>query len=238
MLKVERLTAGYGSLTVLRDISLTVGEREIVVILGANGAGKSTLLRAISGLLPAREGRIELFGKSTAGSPPHRLVEAGMVHVPEGRGIFTELTVRENLELGSFSWARGRQSKLAGDLRRVFELFPALEERSDQSGGTLSGGQQQMLSIGRALMARPKLLLLDEPSLGLAPLVVKTILEKIARLRELGMGILLVEQNAHAALSLGDRGYVLNMGTVVAEGSAQALLSDVRVQRSYLGSLD
>lgn len=238
MLQVERLTSGYGSLMVLRDVTLSVGEREIVVILGANGAGKTTLLRTISGLLPAAGGQIRVFGEESKGLPPHRLVERGMAHVPEGRGIFTELTIRENLELGAFGWARGKKAIIADDMRRVLELFPALGERPDQLGGTLSGGQQQMLAIARALMSRPRLLLLDEPSLGLAPMVVTAILDKIVQLRDLGLGILLVEQNARAALTLGDRGYVLNMGAIVAEGSAQSLASDERVQRSYLGTLE
>lgn len=236
MLRVERLSGGYGALMVLKEISLSVNAGEIVVILGANGAGKSTLLRCISGLLPVARGSVTAFGDIVTGMLPHRLVEKGISHVPEGRGVFAELTIEENLELGSFAWAQGRRSRIAGDLQRVFTLFPVLKERVRALAGTLSGGQQQMLAIGRALMARPKLLLLDEPSLGLAPIPVRSILETLVTLKSEGMGILLVEQNARAALAIADRACVLELGAITAEGPANALASDAAIQRSYLGA--
>ncbi|MCW8138861.1 MAG: ABC transporter ATP-binding protein [Planctomycetota bacterium] len=238
MLEVDRLSSGYGKLAVLRDVGLSVREREIVVILGANGAGKSTLLRTLSGLIRATGGSARLNGEEMMGQAPHRLARQGIAHVPEGRGIFADQSVQDNLELGAFGWARGRRSKMAAEFDRVYTLFPALAERRRQRAGTLSGGQQQMVAIGRALMARPRLMLLDEPSLGLAPLVVSAIFETVRQLRENGMAILLVEQNARAALSLADRAYVLSIGRIVASGAAHELAKDQQIQRSYLGGIE
>jgi branched-chain amino acid transport system ATP-binding protein len=234
MLRADGLEVGYGALTVLRDVSLHVESGEIVAIIGANGAGKSTLLKAISGLLPASRGQIWFQDREITRLPPHRIVAAGIAQVPEGRQVFAELSVADNLELGAFSWARGG-GRAADELARVYALFPRLRERAAQQAGTLSGGEQQMLAIGRALMARPKLLLLDEPSLGLAPLVVRTIFDAIAQLKQAELAILLVEQNARAALAMADRAYVLETGRVVSEGTGRALLEDEQVQRSYLG---
>ncbi len=238
MLEVEQLSSGYGKLTVLRDISPSVREREIVVILGANGAGKSTLLRTLSGLIAAAGGSARFDGEELVGRAAHRLARQGIAHVPEGRGIFTDQSVQDNLELGAFGWARGRRSRMSAEFDRVYSLFPMLAERRRQRAGTLSGGQQQMVAIGRALMARPKLVLLDEPSLGLAPLVVSAIFGTIRQLREDGLAILLVEQNARAALSLADRGYVLSMGKIVTSGAAHELAADQQIQRSYLGGIE
>jgi branched-chain amino acid transport system ATP-binding protein len=235
MLEVERLSSGYSNLRVLHDVSLSVAEREIVVILGANGAGKSTLLRTLSGLIAATSGSARFEGRELLGQESYRLARQGICHVPEGRGIFAEQSVHDNLELGAFGWARGRRSRIAAEIERVYSLFPILAERRHQRAGTLSGGQQQMVAIGRALMARPKLVLLDEPSLGLAPLVVSAIFQTIRQLREAGLAILLVEQNARAALSLADRAYVLSTGRIVTSGSAAELAADRRVQHSYLG---
>src|SRR4051794_15197551 len=218
MLRVEALEVGYGALTVLRDVNLHVESGEIVAIIGANGAGKSTLLKAISGLLPASQGSIRFEAAEITRLPPHRIVAAGIAQVPEGRQVFAELTVRDNLELGAFTWARGGNRQL-DELEQVYALFPRLRERAAQHAGTLSGGEQQMLAIGRALMARPKLLLLDEPSLGLAPLLVKTIFDAIAQLKQADRAIVLVEQSARAALAMADRAYVLETGRVVGEGT-------------------
>jgi len=234
MLQVEQIEVGYGPLTVLRGVSLSVQGGEIVAIIGANGAGKSTLLKAISGLLTPRAGRIRFRDADITRMPPHRIVSMGIAQVPEGRQVFADLTVQDNLELGAFSWTRGGQERQA-DMARIFDLFPVLRERSRQLAGTLSGGEQQMLAIGRALMARPKLLLLDEPSLGLAPMVVRTIFEVISQLKELDLAIVLVEQNARAALAMADRAYILETGRIVGEGPGRALLEDEQVRRSYLG---
>lgn len=235
MLEVENLTSGYGRLMVLHEVSLSVEASEIVVLLGANGAGKTTLLRTICGILPVTSGHVRFFGEDARRLPAYQRVGKGLSHVPEGRGIFAGLSVRENLELGAFSWSKRLRSDIVDDLEMTYKLFPRLEERTNQIAGTLSGGEQQMLAIGRALMARPKLLLLDEPSLGLAPLVVRSILDTIVKLKSGGIGILLVEQNARAALSIADRGYVLSMGRVAMAGSGDALTHDVEVQNSYLG---
>jgi branched-chain amino acid transport system ATP-binding protein len=234
LLRVEGLEVGYGPLTVLREVSLGVDGGEIVAVIGANGAGKTTLLKGISGLLPPARGSVRLDGQDITRVSPHAIVRRGVSQVPEGRQVFAELTVRDNLELGAFAWSRGGAARQA-ELEHVFTVFPILRERATQMAGTLSGGQQQMLAVGRALMARPKLLLLDEPSLGLAPLVVRTIFEVIVGLKERGLGILLVEQNARAALAMADRAYVLETGRVSVEGSGQALLHDARVRQSYLG---
>ena len=238
MLEVEGISSGYGKLPVLRDVSLSVREREIVVILGANGAGKSTLLRTLSGLIAATGGSARYQGEELIGKPAHRLARKGIAHVPEGRGIFADQSVQDNLELGAFGWARGRRSRMSAEFDRVYGLFPVLAERRRQRAGTLSGGQQQMVAIGRALMARPKLVLLDEPSLGLAPLVVASIFETIRQLRDSGLAVLLVEQNARVALSLADRAYVLGTGKIVTSGTAGELAADQQIQRSYLGGIE
>ena len=231
LLSVSALHAGYGSVEVLHGVSLTVAEGEIVTVLGANGAGKSTTLMTICGAVPARQGAITFAGQPINQLPAHEIVRRGISQVPEGRRIFPRLTVRDNLELGAFQ----RQDDIAADLERVLELFPILRERAGQLGGTLSGGEQQMLAIARALMARPKLLLLDEPSLGLAPLMVAKIFEVIQAINRSGTTILLVEQNANRALHIAQRGYVLETGRIVLEDTAPNLIHNADVKRSYLG---
>ena len=231
LLSVSALHAGYGSVEVLHGVSLSVAEGEIVTVLGANGAGKSTTLMAICGAVPARQGAIIFAGQPIAQLPAHEIVRRGISQVPEGRRIFPRLTVRDNLELGAFQ----RQDDIAADLERVLELFPILRERAGQLGGTLSGGEQQMLAIARALMARPKLLVLDEPSLGLAPLMVAKIFEVIQAINRSGTTILLVEQNANRALHIAQRGYVLETGRIVLEDTAANLIHNADVKRSYLG---
>jgi branched-chain amino acid transport system ATP-binding protein len=232
MLEIEDLHVAYGEIRALKGVSLSVRPGEIVALLGNNGAGKTTTLRAVSGLLPARGGDIRVEGKSVVGLLPHEIVRQGIAHVPEGRRIFNRLSVLENLLMGGYARAdRG----VAEDLARVLELFPRLRERRDQVAGTLSGGEQQMLAIGRALMARPRLLLLDEPSMGLAPVLVEQIFETVTDINRQGTTILLVEQNAAMALSIAGRGYVLEAGTVVLEGPAAALAENPEVRRAYLG---
>jgi branched-chain amino acid transport system ATP-binding protein len=233
MLELEDLRAGYGNIEALHGISLSVGEGEIVTLIGANGAGKTTTLMTISGCVRARTGAIRFRGRDISGLPPHEIVALGLVQSPEGRKIFPRLTVAENLEMGAFT--RRDADGIAADQNRVFELFPILGERRRQPGGTLSGGEQQMLAIARALMARPKLLLLDEPSLGLAPLVVSRIFEVIRELNREGATILLVEQNAQMALKAAHRGYVLETGTIAMADAADKLLADPRVRSAYLG---
>ena len=237
MLKVRNLEAGYGPLKVLKQVSLHVSAGEIVTLIGANGAGKSTLLRALSGLLATGGGEVLFDGKSIRGLPAERVVDLGIARVPEGRQVFAAMSVRENLILGGYVAARrGRDGQ--GTLRaleRVHELFPVLRERTGQLAGTLSGGEQQMLAMGRALMTDPRLLMMDEPSMGLAPLIVRDIFRAIQRLRDEGRTVLLVEQNARAALRIADRGYVIETGKLVLEGEAAFLLSDREVQRAYLG---
>lgn len=230
-LEVEDLTAGYGPVEVLHRVSLTVGPGELVTVIGPNGAGKSTLLRTISGLVPARSGGVNFAGERLDRLSADRIVTRGLVHVPEGRRIFSRLTVLENLAMGAYT----RRDPITADLDRVFGLFPRLAERRSQRAGTLSGGEQQMLAIGRALLTRPKLLVLDEPSMGLAPLIVQSIFEIIARIRQDGVMVLLVEQNALQALALADRGYVLENGRIVLSGPAKDLLASPDVRRSYLG---
>jgi branched-chain amino acid transport system ATP-binding protein len=230
-LEVEDLTAGYGPVEVLHRVSLTVGPGELVTVIGPNGAGKSTLLRTISGLVPARSGCVAFAGEQLDRLSADRIVTRGLVHVPEGRRIFSRLTVLENLAMGAYT----RRDPIAADLDRVFGLFPRLAERRSQRAGTLSGGEQQMLAIGRALLTRPKLLVLDEPSMGLAPLIVQSIFEIIARIRQDGVMVLLVEQNALQALALAERGYVLENGRIVLSGPAKDLLASPDVRRSYLG---
>ena len=233
MLELEDLRAGYGNIEALHGISLSVGEGEIVTLIGANGAGKTTTLMTISGCVRARTGAIRFRGRDISGLPPHEIVALGLIQSPEGRKIFPRLSVAENLEMGAFT--RRDPDGIAADQKRVFELFPILGERRRQPGGTLSGGEQQMLAIARALMARPKLLLLDEPSLGLAPLVVSRIFEVIRELNREGATILLVEQNAQMALKAAHRGYVLETGTIAMADAADKLLADPRVRSAYLG---
>ncbi|MCS7295928.1 MAG: ABC transporter ATP-binding protein [Chloroflexota bacterium] len=234
LLEVEGLVAGYGAITAVKGISLHLDEGEIVTLIGSNGAGKTTTLRAISGLIRPRQGDIRLAGRSIVGLKPHEIVARGVAHVPEGRGIFGTLTVKENLLLGAH---RRRDGNIADDLERVFSLFPRLRERLGQVAGTLSGGEQQMLAIGRALMARPRVLLLDEPSMGLAPYLVDAIFQTISDIRAAGTPILLVEQNAAAALEIADRGYVLESGTIVLAGAGPELARNDDVRRAYLGEL-
>ncbi|HEX2064420.1 MAG TPA: ABC transporter ATP-binding protein [Acidimicrobiales bacterium] len=235
LLEVEDLHVHYGKVAALKGISLTVEAQEVVTLIGANGAGKSTTLKTISGLLGVTSGDIRFENDSIVGVPPHRLVERGISHAPEGRRIFPGMTVMENLEMGAYARKDRSRAALAPDLERVFELFPRLKERPQQPGGTLSGGEQQMLAIGRALMSRPRLLLLDEPSMGLAPMLVTQIFEIIEEIKEQGTTILLVEQNAAQALRRADRAYVLETGRVVREAPAPALLEDESVRAAYLG---
>ena len=234
LLSLRGVEAGYGPVAALRGVDLTVGQGEIVTLIGANGAGKSTLLLAISGLVAARRGEIVLAGQRIDGLPPHRIVGLGISQVPEGRRIFPQLTVRENLELGAF--LRRDHQGVRADLDYVFSFFPILAERRRQDGGTLSGGEQQMLAIARAIMARPRLLLLDEPSLGLAPIVIRQIFAVVRQInQEQGVSVLLVEQNANLALKTASRGYVLENGEMVLSGSAGELLHNDQVRLAYLG---
>ena len=237
MLKIKNINAYYGKVHALKNVSLHLNRGEIVTLIGANGAGKTTLLNTLSGLIPTASGEIALEGKNIAGHSADRVVSLGLSQVPEGRQVFNPLTVEENLELGAYLRYRagGQKSEIAQDMEHMYQMFPRLKERRRQAAGTLSGGEQQMLAIGRALMARPKLLLLDEPSMGLAPLVVQDIFKVIEKLREEGTTILLVEQNARAALKVADRGYVLETGKVILEGIASELLENKDVQRAYLG---
>jgi branched-chain amino acid transport system ATP-binding protein len=236
MLRIRNLDAGYGQLTVLRRVSLHVKPGEIVAIVGANGAGKSTLLKTITGLVRPRAGEIQLHGEDIARVRTERIVARGCSLVPEGRQVFADMSVRENLILGAHvQYRRGKRDEVADDLARIFHLFPVLEKRERQLAGTLSGGEQQMLAMGRALMARPRLLMLDEPSMGLAPLVVKDIFDIIVRISQEGSTVLLVEQNARGALKISHRGYVLETGRIVLEGTSEELLANRDVQRAYLG---
>jgi branched-chain amino acid transport system ATP-binding protein len=231
LLQVEDLRVAYGGIEALRGISFDVNEGEIVTLLGANGAGKTTTLRTISGLLRPKAGSVTFEGERIDSVPPHKMVEMGIGHVPEGRRIFPRMSVRENLEMGAYH----NREHADSDMARVFELFPVLRERSSQDGGTLSGGEQQMLAIGRAMMGRPRLLLLDEPSMGLAPMIVARIFDIIQEINQQGTTVLLVEQNAAQALRLAARGYVLETGEVVMSDSADALLRNDRVREAYLG---
>ncbi|MEK7701567.1 MAG: ABC transporter ATP-binding protein [candidate division NC10 bacterium] len=232
MLSVDALEVAYGEIRALKGVGLGVGRGEIVALLGNNGAGKTTTLKTISGLLHPTRGTVTLDGEPLAGLPPHDIVRKGIAHVPEGRRIFNRLTVRENLVMGAYL---RRDAGIAGDLDRVFALFPRLEERVGQVAGTLSGGEQQMLAIGRALMVGPRLLLLDEPSMGLAPVLVEQIFDTIADINRQGTTILLVEQNAAMALSIAHRGYVLETGTIALTGTAAELSDNAEVRRAYLG---
>ena len=233
MLEVKNLHTYYGNIEALKGVSLEVNEGEIVTLIGANGAGKSTTLRTISGLLQPRQGQIKFNGEDLANLRAHERVFKGIAMVPEGRGVFSRLSVEENLEMGAFS--RSERSQIEQDKEGIYALFPRLEERRSQVAGTLSGGEQQMLATGRALMARPKLLLMDEPSMGLAPLLVESIFQKIQDINRGGTTILLVEQNASMALSVGHRGYVLQTGQIVLSDTAANLAKNEMVQKAYLG---
>jgi branched-chain amino acid transport system ATP-binding protein len=236
MLKVHNLSAGYGSLNVLRRISLHVKAGEIVTIIGANGAGKTTLLKTVTGLLRAQSGEILFRDENIQRIPPEQVVFRGCSLVPEGRQVFAAMPVRENLLLGGYvQYKRGKHDEVKSDLERVYNLFPVLKQREHQLAGTLSGGEQQMLAIARALMARPSLIMLDEPSMGLAPLIVKDIFAIVRKLRNEGNTVLLVEQNARSALRISDRGYVLETGRIILEGAAEDLLANREIQRAYLG---
>ena len=233
VLELEDVHTYYGAIHALKGISLKVHEGEVVTLIGANGAGKSTTLRSINGVNHPREGRIRFQGRDITRAPAHEVVKLGIAQSPEGRRLFPRMTVLENLEMGAFQ--RTDKANFQEDMDHVFELFPRLAERRHQKAGTMSGGEQQMCAIGRALMARPKLLLLDEPSMGLAPIVVETIFEIVKKLNEEGTPILLVEQNALMALDVANRGYVLETGTIALEGPAQELRNDERVRKTYLG---
>jgi branched-chain amino acid transport system ATP-binding protein len=248
MLRLENVTVAYGLSTAVREVSLVVNNREIVTIVGSNGAGKTSLLNAVSGAVRVKSGTVWLDEVRLSGRPPHKTVRLGVGYVPEGRQIFGSMSVMDNLIMGSYplytrKWYRTlgyapwalRDSLVRPNLEKVLQLFPKLEERGKQQAGSLSGGEQQMLAIGRALMSSPKILLLDEPSLGLAPMLVKEILSLLAKLRDEGMTILLIEQDAVAALKIADRGYVMERGRIVLEGSAAELLSNAGVKQAYLG---
>jgi branched-chain amino acid transport system ATP-binding protein len=236
MLKVKSLNVNYGAIRALKGVSFHVREGEIVTLIGANGAGKSTLLNTMSGLLRSASGEILFREKPIQRMSPAQIVRLGISQSPEGRQVFSSLTVRDNLLMGAYPRIRSAsKSELAEDFTRAEELFPILKERSRQAAGTLSGGEQQMLAIARCLMARPRILLLDEPTMGLAPIISATILRTLKKLREEGMTIVLIEQNAHAALSIADRGYVLETGRVVLDGSVEELLENREVKRAYLG---
>jgi len=233
MLKIDGLHVYYGAIHAIKGISLEVNQGEIVTLIGANGAGKSTTLRTISGLLKPKEGTISFEGESIGGVPAHEIVKRGISQVPEGRRIFADMTVMENLDLGAFT--RSDKDGIKADLKTVFERFPRLEERKEQLAGTLSGGEQQMLAMGRALMSRPRLLLLDEPSMGLAPLLIREIFSIIVDINKTGTTVLLVEQNANMALSIAHRAYVLETGRITLSGDAKDLAASEEVRKAYLG---
>ena len=236
MLRVRSLVTHYGGIQALKGVSIHVNSGEIVALVGANGAGKTTILNTICGIVPSSSGEVLFGGKPVMNMAPERLVRLGLSQVPEGRQLFAPMTVLDNLVLGAYQRSRAeKKNELKNDLEFVYGVFPILKERSKQRAGTLSGGEQQMLAIGRALMSRPKMLLLDEPSIGLAPLVAKEIFKVISRFRDLGTTVLLVEQNARAALGIADRGYVLETGKIILEDTASELLSNKEVQRAYVG---
>jgi branched-chain amino acid transport system ATP-binding protein len=236
MLKIDGLNASYGSIRVLKDVSIQVPEGKVVSIIGANGAGKSTLLKSISGIMKINGGRILYKERNIAGMPANRIVRLGISQVPEGRQIFAHLTVRDNINLGAYHYfKRSNRLEIKERMERVYQMFPILERRSKQIAGTLSGGEQQMLAIGRALMGRPELLLLDEPSMGIAPLVVREIFNVIKQLNQSGVTVLLVEQNARAALKVAHHSYVIERGEIVLEGLAAELLDNPKVKEHYLG---
>lgn len=235
MLTVENLTAGYGRSNILHDVGLVVRKGTLVCIVGGNGAGKTTTMRAIAGMLPVTSGRVHFNGADIAGMPAHKVAALGLAHVPEGRRVFASLSVLDNLRLGAFRRGRRGAPDFKADLEEVFSLFPRLRDRSRQMAGTLSGGEQQMLAIGRALMAKPELILLDEPSMGLAPKLVEEVYRIVVRLREQGRTILLVEQFANLALGIADYGYVLENGRFVISGTGRELLNNRRVREAYIG---
>jgi branched-chain amino acid transport system ATP-binding protein len=233
MLVLDNVSVNYGAIEALRGISMRVEKGEVVTLIGANGAGKTTTLRTITGLLEPREGSVTFEGEDIGGKATHKLVARGISMSPEGRGVFANLTVRENLQMGAY--LQKNRAEIAAGMKKIFEMFPRLKERETQKAGTLSGGEQQMLAMGRALMSKPRLLLLDEPSLGLAPLVVHTIFEAIEEIRSKGTTILLVEQNAHAALHHSDRAYVLETGSITMQGPSKDLANDPGIKEAYLG---
>lgn len=232
MLALKDITAGYGDITILRGVSLTVPEGQIVALIGANGAGKTTTLRTVSGLIRASKGTITFDDEPIHSLPTHKIVDLGLIQVPEGRHLFPKMSVHENLELGSFR--RGKTER-AETLAKVLQMFPKLDERRDQLAGTLSGGEQQMLAIGRSLMTLPRLLMLDEPSLGLAPLIVQDIFRIVQEIREVGTTVLIVEQNAIQTLSIADHAYVMENGEIVLQGTGDELLEDPQIRTAYLG---
>jgi branched-chain amino acid transport system ATP-binding protein len=235
LLELDNVHSYYGHIQALRGISLTVDEGEVVTLIGSNGAGKTTTLRSIHGVLPPREGKILFAGEEIQGLPAHDMISKGISQSPEGRKIFRRMTVRENLEMGAYH--RNDNTSVREDMDRVFELFPRLQERVKQEAGTMSGGEQQMLAIGRAIMSRPRLLLLDEPSMGLAPVLVERIFDTIQEINKQGTTILLVEQNANVALEIATRGYVLETGSIVNTASAEKLREDPKVREAYLGEI-
>lgn len=232
MLKIDQMNVYYGNIHAIKDISLEVNEGEVVTLIGANGAGKSTILKTISGLLRSKTGGIEFSGESIANTAPHGIVKRGLAHVPEGRRVFAQMSVQENLEMGNYTQA---SATMGERMELVYDRFPRLKERRKQYAGTLSGGEQQMLAMGRALMSNPKLLMLDEPSMGLAPLLVEQIFEIVKELHKAGVTILLVEQNANMALAVADRGYVLETGKIILADEAKSLLTNDAVKKAYLG---
>ena len=235
LLEIENMHSYYGNIHALRGVSLTVEEGEVVTLIGSNGAGKTTTLRSINGVLPPRQGKVVFDGEEIQNVPAHGMVTKGIAQSPEGRKIFSRMTVRENLEMGAYH--RNDRDGIRQDMDRVFELFPRLQERIKQEAGTMSGGEQQMLAIGRALMSRPKLLLLDEPSMGLAPVLVERIFDIIKEINQQGTTILLVEQNANVALEIATRGYVLESGNIVNAAAAEELRQDPKVREAYLGEM-
>jgi branched-chain amino acid transport system ATP-binding protein len=232
MLKVSNLAVSYGGIKAVKGVSLEVKQGELISLIGANGAGKTSTMRAITGVLPASGGTVEYMGTSTLGQGSYDLVRKGLAMVPEGRGVFTRMTITENLQMGAYI---RNDAEIEADIDKVFGIFPRLKERKDQLAGTMSGGEQQMLAMGRALMSRPKLLLLDEPSMGLSPIMVDKIFEVIADISKQGVTVLLVEQNAKRALQIADRGYVMDSGSVTLEGEGKKLLNDPAVRAAYLG---
>ena len=235
LLEVKDVHVSYGNIEAVKGVSLSVAKGEIVTLIGANGAGKTTILRTISGLLRPSSGEVTFDGRRIDNESADAIVRGGVGHAPEGRRVFARMTVRENLEMGAFARSKEHASEITADFERVYTLFPILKERDDQAAGTLSGGEQQMLAIGRALMARPVLLMLDEPSLGLAPAMVATVFRVVDEIRRQGVTVLMVEQNAALALRMADRGYVMEGGRVVLEGKGQDLLDNADVRRAYLG---
>ncbi len=233
MLEIENLEVYYGAINAIKGISFSVEQGEIIALIGANGAGKTTTLHTITGLVPAKRGSVKLNGKDITKIPAHKIVSMGMAHVPEGRRVFAQLTVYENLMLGAYT--RKDKAEIAGTLERVYERFPRLKERHKQTAGTLSGGEQQMLAMGRALMSKPSIILMDEPSMGLSPLYVSEIFDIITEINKSGTTVLLVEQNAKKALSIANRAYVLETGTIALSGDAKELMNNEQVKKAYLG---